>query len=314
VTTFGLQLPDFSWIVDADVATTTARLRAVAGAADDAGYDSLWVMDHFLQLAPLGGPPASILEGYVTLGALAVMTSRVELGTLVTGVTYRNPALLAKQIATLDTLSGGRAILGIGAAWYDVEHAAYGYEFPSAGERLARLREAVTICRGMLDNDTFTFEGRYYAVHDARVSPRPLRRVPLMIGGGGERKTLRMVAELADLCNVGGTADPVARKLAILDEHCAAVGRDPRSVKRTAMVTLFVCPDDAQRDGLRGFLGYDTKPEIRDAMIIATASEATEQLAALAAAGVDEIIVNLPRAKDVDAVHVAATVLADATA
>jgi F420-dependent oxidoreductase-like protein len=271
-------------------------------------------MDHLMQLPPLGGPTASILEGYVTLGALAAVTKRVELGTLVTGVTYRNPAHLAKQIATLDALSGGRVILGIGAAWYDVEHAAYGWEFPAVSERFERLHEAVTICRGMFDNETFTFSGRHYHVTDARVVPRPQRRIPIMIGGSGEKKTLRMVAEFADLCNIGGTAGVMAQKMAILDEHCAAVGRDPRAVKRTAMVSLFVSPNDAERDGLRGFLSYETNSEVRDRMIIATAGEATEQLAALVAAGTDEVLVNLPLIKSVEAIHAAADVLKAATA
>ncbi len=313
MTTFGLQLPDFSWLVDAEPATTMSRLRDTAEAAEGAGFSSLWVMDHLLQLPPLGGPAASILEGYVTLGALAAVTRRAELGTLVTGVTYRNPALLAKQIATLDALSGGRAILGIGAAWYDVEHEAYGWDFPPAPERLERLREAVTICRGMFDEETFTFTGTHYHVRQARVVPRPVRRIPIMIGGSGPRRTLRMVAELADVCNVGGTAETVATKLAILDEHCDAVGRERSAVKRTNLVTLFVCPDEAQRDGLRGIVGYDTNKDIRDAMIVATAPEATEQLAAIAAAGIDEIIVNLPLIKDVNAIGLAADVLRAAT-
>jgi F420-dependent oxidoreductase-like protein len=311
--TYGLQLPDFSWIVDADPPTAMHRLRDAAQAADDAGYSSLWVMDHLLQLPPLGGPTASILEGYVTLGALAAVTTRVELGTLVTGVTYRNPAHLAKQIVSLDALSAGRTILGIGAAWYDVEHAAYGWEFPPVKERFERLREAVTICRGMFDNDTFTFHGQHYRVEEARVVPRPQRRIPIMIGGSGERKTLRMVAEMADQCNIGGTAAVCAHKLAILDEHCAAVGREPQSIKRTAMVSLFVCPTDAERDGLRGLLGYESNQEVRDRMIIATAGEATQQLADIVSAGMDEVIVNLPLIKSVDAIHLAADVLRSAT-
>lgn len=307
--TYGLQLPDFSWIVDADPPTTMDRLRAAAEAAEGSGFSSLWVMDHLLQLPPLGGPAASILEGYVTLGALAAVTKRVELGTLVTGVTYRNPAHLAKQIASLDALSGGRAVLGIGAAWYDVEHAAYGWEFPPVTERFERLNEAVAICRGMFDNETFTYSGTHYSVADARVVPRPQRRIPIMIGGSGERKTLRMVAEFADLCNIGGTAGVVGRKLAILDQHCADVGRDPRDVKRTAMVSLFVSADDAERDGLRGLLSYDTNDDVRDRMIIATADEAAEGIAAIVAAGADEVIVNLPLIKSVDAIHTAADVL-----
>jgi len=312
--TYGLQLPDFSWIVDADPPTTMHRLRSVAQAAETSGYSSLWVMDHLLQLPPLGGPAASILEGYVALGALAAVTERVELGTLVTGVTYRNPAHLAKQIASLDALTGGRAILGIGAAWYDVEHSAYGWEFPAVKERFARLHEAVEICRGMFDNETFSYSGAYYHVTDARVAPRPQRRIPIMIGGSGERKTLRMVAELADLCNIGGTAGVVGKKLTILDEHCAAVGRDPSEIKRTAMVSLFVSANDEERDSLRQLVGYDSGGDVRDRMIVATADEATENLAAIVACGIDEVIVNLPLIRSVDAVHAAAEVLGAATA
>ena len=311
--TFGLQLPDFSWIVDADPPTTMERLRSVAEAAEEAGFSSLWVMDHLLQLPPLGGPAASILEGYVALGALAAVTKRVELGTLVTGVTYRNPAHLAKQIASLDALTGGRAILGIGAAWYDVEHAAYGWDFPPVKERFARLNEAVAICRGMFDNETFSYSGTYYSVADARVVPRPQRRIPIMIGGSGEKKTLRMVAELADVCNIGGTAGLVSRKLAILDEHCAAVGRDPATIKRTAMTSLFVSPSDDERDALRQMLSYDTNADVRDRMVIATAGQATDDIAAIVASGVDEVIVNLPLIRSVDAIHTAAAVLSAAT-
>ncbi len=314
MTSYGLQLPDFSWIVGADPTTTMHRLRDAATATEAAGYSSLWVMDHLLQLPPLGGPASPILEGYVTLGALAALTSRVELGTLVTGVTYRSPALLAKEIATLDSLSGGRIILGIGAAWYDVEHTAYGIDFPPVKERFERLVEAVKICRGMLDEESFTFTGTHYSVADARVVPRPVRRVPLMIGGSGPKKTLRLVAEHADLCNVSGTAEVVGPKLAILDEHCRAVGRDPRSVKRTNLVSLFICGSDAERDGLRDMLGYATNPDVRTAMIIATRAQAVDQLAELAVAGLDEIIVNLPLITSTDAIHAAAEVLAEATA
>jgi F420-dependent oxidoreductase-like protein len=312
VTRYGLQLPDFSWIVDADPTTTMDRLRDVTAAAEDAGYSSLWVMDHLLQLPPLGGPTAPILEGYTMLGALAALTRTAQLGTLVTGVTYRNPSLLAKQIATLDSLSGGRAILGIGAAWYEEEHEAYGWEFPPVRERFAMLREAVAICRGMFDEETFTYTGEHFHVVGARVVPRPLRRIPIMIGGSGEKVTLRLVAELADLCNIGGTAPVVTRKLAALDAHCEAIGRDPATVTRTAMVSLFVCANESDRDGLRQLVGYDN-PEVSDRMIIAMGDEAAEQLGALVAAGVDEIIVNLPLIKDVDALHTAASVLRDAT-
>ena len=180
-------------------------------------------------------------------------------------------------------------------------------------ERFERLHEAVAICRGMFDNETFSFTGTHYSVADARVVPRPQRRIPIMIGGSGEKKTLRMVAELADLCNIGGTADVVARKLAILDQHCAAVGRDPKEVKRTAMTSLFVSPDDSARDSLRELVGYDSNSEVRDRMIIATVGEAVDSVAAIVAAGADEVIVNLPLIKSVDAIHDAADVLKAAT-
>jgi F420-dependent oxidoreductase-like protein len=312
--TFGLQLPDFSWIVDAEPRSTVDRLRSAAQAAETAGFSSIWVMDHLLQLPPLGGPGASILEGYVTLGALAAVTGSAELGTLVTGVTYRNPAHLAKIVASVDTLSGGRAILGIGAAWYDVEHEAYGWDFPPVRERFARLREAVTICRGMFDNETFTFDGEHYRVHDARVVPRPLRRIPIMIGGSGEKVTLRLVAELADQCNISGKAHVAAHKLAVLDAHCEAIGRDPAEIVRTDMLSLFLVDSDAERDGLRGMLGYDTNPDVGDRMVIATEAEAVDEIAATVAAGVDQVIVNLPLIKGVDAIHRAADVLRAATA
>ncbi len=311
--TFGLQLPDFSWIVDAEPSSTITRLRDVAQATEASGFSSLWVMDHMLQLPPLGGPQASILEGYVTLGALAGMTTRVELGTLVTGVTYRNPAHLAKQIVTLDTLTGGRIILGIGAAWYDVEHEAYGWRFPPVKERFELLHEAVTICRGMFDNETFSFTGKHFSTAEARVVPRPQRRIPIMIGGSGEKKTLRMVAEMADQCNVSGTANLVAHKFRILDEHCAAVGREPSAIKRTVMVSLFLCANDGDRNFMRELLSYDTNPEVSERMIIATEGEAIEQLAAIVAAGADEVIVNLPLIKSVDAIHAASGALTTAT-
>lgn len=313
MSTFGLQLPDFSWIVDSDPATSMTRLRDAAVAAEDAGYSSLWVMDHFFQLPPLGGPAASMLEGYVTLGALAAVTSRVELGALVTGVTYRNPAILAKQIATLDTLTGGRAILGIGAAWYDVEHVALGVDYPPVKERFERLVEAVTICRGMFDHETFSFTGTHYRTDAARLVPRPQRRIPIMIGGSGPKKTLRLVAEHADLCNVSGTAEVVGPKLAVLDQHCLDIGRAPGSIKRTGLLSLFVCGTDDERDGLRSMLSYDTNPDVRTAMIIATRSEAVDQLAALVAAGLDEVIVNLPLIRTTDAIHTAAELLREAT-
>src|SRR5215207_429185 len=184
MTKFGLQLPNFTFsgVPDNEMFEHVAEL-AVAG--EESGFDSVWVMDHFWQLPPLGGPSQPMLEGYTLLGGLAARTERVQLGTLVTGVTYRNPALLAKMVTTLDVISHGRAILGIGAAWYEPEHDGFGFPFPSDRERLHMLEEAVQICRALLRDERPTFEGRFYSTVDARNVPKPLQTSgpPIMIGG-----------------------------------------------------------------------------------------------------------------------------------
>ena len=203
----GLHLPSFTF-PGVDSAELFPRLVEIAAAAERSGFTALSVMDHYHQIAPQGEPDEPMLEAYTTLGALAARTERLQLLTLVTGVIYHNPAQLAKTVTTLDVISGGRAILGIGAAWNDEESRAYGFEFPPIGERMDRLEEAVRICRSMLDSPTTTFEGRRYRVEGAHNVPRPLRdRVPILIGGNGERRTLRLVARHADLCNIIGTGD-----------------------------------------------------------------------------------------------------------
>ena len=232
MTTFGFQIPGFrhAGATDAEMFDNTV---ALALAAEESGFSSVWVMDHFWQLPALGGPDEPILEAYTLLGALAARTERVQLGTLVAGVTYRNPALLAKMITTLDIISHGRAILGIGAAWYDVEHAGYGFDFPGAGERLDRLEEAVQICRAMLRDERPSFGGRFYSTDDARNVPKPLQvgGPPIMIGGSGEKRTLRLVAQYADMCNVSGGPATVRRKLDIMPPRTArtSVAIPPRS-------------------------------------------------------------------------------------
>src|ERR1700689_2972158 len=168
---FGLQIPNFT--VGESPAALFAGVVALAAGGEKMGYDSVWVMDHFYQLPPMGGPSQPMLDSYTLLGALATQTSRVRLGTMVTGVTYRNPAYLAKIVTTLDIISAGRAILGIGAAWYDVEHEGLGFDFPPAGERLDRLEEALQICKAMFSEEAPTFDGRYYRIHEARKVPPP---------------------------------------------------------------------------------------------------------------------------------------------
>ncbi len=229
---FGLQIPNFTWTGGAE--ELRSRLRDIGQAADAAGFESLWVMDHFLQIPQVGREWQEMLDSYTTLGFLAGVTERVRLGTLVTGVTYRNVAHLAKIIATLDVLSGGRAICGIGAAWFQREHEAYGWEFPPVKTRFELLEDALQLLPLMWGPGSPSFDGKHVRVKEAMCYPRPLQeKVPIMIGGGGEKKTLRFVAQYADACNLFGDADTVRHKIDVLHRHCAAVGRDPKDITVT---------------------------------------------------------------------------------
>ena len=295
MTTFGFQIPGFrhAGATDAEMFDNTV---ALALAAEESGFSSVWVMDHFWQLPALGGPDEPILEAYTLLGALAARTERVQLGTLVAGVTYRNPALLANMITTLDIISHGRAILGIGAAWYDVEHAGYGFDFPGAGERLDRLEEAVQICRAMLRDERPSFGGRFYSTDDARNVPKPLQvgGPPIMIGGSGEKRTLRLVAQYADMCNVSGGPATVRRKLDIMRAHCKDVGRDPAEITTTRLGTL-VLTDDADETGrVRGFLSGLAGDEFDEQFIVGEPDDVLPAVEALIGAGIDTPIFNMP--------------------
>ena len=213
-------------------------LADVARTADEGGVSTVTMMDHYFQMEMLGGPPQPMLEGYTSLGFLAGQTRNVELGLLVTGVTYRHPGLLAKIVTTLDVLSGGRGMLGIGAAWYEREHAGLGVPFPATSERFERLEEALQICRQMWSDDDGAYEGRHYRLAETVCVPPPIRSggPRVVVGGSGETKTLRLVAKYADACNLFGfDPDEIARKIRVLDGHCADVGRDPASVQRTAL-------------------------------------------------------------------------------
>ncbi len=214
-------------------------LRRIAQDAEAAGCSHLLLMDHYLQLPFVGNDHDPVLEGYTTAGFLAACTQRIELGLLVTGVTYRHPGLLVKIVTTLDVLSRGRAILGIGAAWFEREHAAYGVPFPALSERFERLEDALRIAHQMWSDDDGPFEGHRAALAETIGAPRPVRRPhpPILVGGGGERKTLRLVARYADASNlIASGHDEVAHKLAVLDQHCAELDRDPKEIERTLLV------------------------------------------------------------------------------
>jgi len=263
-------------------------LRDVARAADDGGLDHVYLMDHFLGLDFRQPADSAIPEGYVSLGYLAALTERVRLGLLVTGVTYRHPGVLGQQVATLDALSGGRAVLGIGAAWYEREHLAMGVPFPPLAERFERLEESLRLIKQLWSPDDGPFEGVHYRLAETICEPRPVQPggPPVLVGGGGERKTLRLVAQHADasnlICQGPESLDEVAHKLGVLDAHCADLGRDPAEVARTLL-----------------YLGDPFDPAFRPAMDHAAAlgvsavtvavydhpAAATERLAALAAGG-----------------------------
>jgi F420-dependent oxidoreductase-like protein len=222
--------------------TRAATLAATARAADEGGAALFTVMDHYFQMEHYGGPAQPMLEGYATLGFVAGQTERIRLGVLVTGVTYRHPALLAKIVTTLDVLSEGRAQLGLGAGWYEREHLGLGVPFPSAAERFERLEETLQICGQMWSDDDGPFEGSHFQLTETVCVPPPLQTSghlggpPVMLGGSGERKTLRIVAQYADATNLfGASGAEIAHKLEVLQRHCDDLDRDYDSIRRTAM-------------------------------------------------------------------------------
>jgi F420-dependent oxidoreductase-like protein len=233
---FGLQVPQFTF--PGGPAETRAGLAELATAAEEAGFRGLWVMDHFLQIPPVGPHWEDMLDSWTTLAFLAARTQRATLGTLVTGITYRNIAHLAKIVATLDVLSGGRAVCGIGAAWFEREHRAYGWRFPPLAERYAMLEDALELLPLMWGKGAPAYSGRTIEVTEAVCYPRPLQdHVPILVGGSGERSTLRLVARHADACNLFGDPDTVRRKVEVLHRHCAAEGRDPAEIAVTVLST-----------------------------------------------------------------------------
>ncbi len=293
MTTYGVQLPNFSGAPAPDLFEHVAGL---ALAAEAAGFRSVYVMDHFFQLPALGGPDLPMLEAYTLLGALAARTRHVELGTLVTGVTYRNPGILAKMVTTLDVISGGRAVLGIGAAWYDVEHAGLGVDYPPDRVRLDMLEEAVQVCRAMFTGDHATFAGTHFRLDDARSVPAPVRPggPPIMVGGGGERRTLRVVARWADRCNVTGDAGTLAHKVDVLHRHCADAGRDSAEVEVTWMTPLLLTTGDEDTANVRAMVAAGATPEEAAGFTVGQPHEIADLVAPQVAAGADHVIFSAP--------------------
>ncbi|OXM60627.1 LLM class F420-dependent oxidoreductase [Amycolatopsis vastitatis] len=266
----GFHLPIFD--IDGGPTAIAGELARVGAAAEEAGATWLSFMDHYFQIEPTGLPAEShMLEGYTTLGYLAAHTSRLDLGLLVTGVTYRHPGLLAKIVTTLDVLSGGRAVLGIGAAWFEREHRGMGVPFPPVAERFERLEETLRVCGQMWDpENNGPFEGKHYQLAETLCSPQPIHRPKVLIGGGGERKTLRLVAQYGDACNLfGSSPDDVAHKLDVLRRHCDDVGRDYDAIQKTILANNPRPAPDTRDEFVRAMADY-AKLGVRTVIITPT--------------------------------------------
>ena len=288
------------------------RVAEIAVTAEESGFSSVSVMDHLHQIANMGPQTDPMMEGNTVLAALAARTSRVSLGLLVGGVTYRNPALMAKIVTTIDVISGGRAILGIGAAWFEDEHRAYGFSFPPLKERFEHLEDALNICRRMFTEAEATYEGRHHAVHGALNSPRPLRGdIPILIGGSGERKTLRLVAQYADGSNIFGDVERAQHLLGVLESHCEAVGRDPAEITKTRMATLLIAPTHEEAQRKLDVVKQRGIPEERLAMMTLAGDPDSvgEQAQAFLEAGIEGFTLTLPDVHDLETVALAGQTL-----
>ncbi|MCA2235149.1 LLM class F420-dependent oxidoreductase [Mycobacterium intracellulare] len=280
----GLQIPNFSYGTGVDQLFPT--VIAQAREAESAGFDSVFVMDHFYQLPMLGSPDQPMLEAYTALGALATATERVQLGTLVTGNTYRNPTLLAKIITTLDVVSQGRVILGIGTGWFQLEHDQLGFEFGTFTDRFNRLDEALEIILPMIKGEQTTFSGKWYRASEAFANPRFRDHIPLMIGGSGEKKTIPLAARHFDHLNVIAGFDELPGKLEVVRRSCEEVGRDPATLETSTLTTVLIDEN----------AGPDQIPaEMKQRMVIGTPDSVADQIKTkVIDAGIDGVIINLP--------------------
>ena len=280
----GLQIPNFSYGTGVEQLFPT--VIAQAREAESAGFDSVFVMDHFYQLPMLGSPDQPMLEAYTALGALATATERVQLGALVTGNTYRNPTLLAKVITTLDVASAGRAILSVGTGWFELEHRQLGFEFGTFTERFDRLEEALQILDPMIKGERPTFSGKWYACESALAEPRYRDRIPILIGGSGEKKTFSIAARYADHLNVIAGFDQLPGKLDALAKRCDEAGRD-RSTLETSILLTVLLDENAKQDQIPA--------EMTQRMLAGSANYIAEQVQAkVLDAGIDGVIINMP--------------------
>ncbi len=314
MTHLGLQLPSFTF-PDVPNDRLFERIAAIASAAEESGFDSFWVMDHYHQIANIGPPTDPMLEAYTVLAGVAARTSTIRLGAMVTGVVYRNPAFLAKVVTTLDIVSSGRAILGIGAAWNEEEALAYGYEWPPTRERFQRLEDALRICRSMFTQPETTFRGTIHHVDGALNLPQPVRAggPAILVGGGGERRTLALTARYADMWNGFGDAATIRHKLDVLAGHCAAIGRDPAEIVTTRLGTALVAStmDEARdrRDAWQAEKGIDDEA-VAMRLTWGDPDTVQTQAQALLDAGLDGLLFNMPAGSSPDEVDMLGRFLA----
>lgn len=306
---FGLQKPNFNFDYRGDdTSQIIDSVKKLATTAENNGFDSFWVMDHFHQIPMIGKVEEPMLESWTTLSVVAGFTTKIKLGTLVTGIMYRYPAVLAKVAATLDVLSKGRLFMGIGAAWNEDESNAYGIHFPPASERLSRLEEAIQIIHKMwTEEPSASFNGKYYQIHNAYCNPKPIQKPspPILVGGGGERKTLKIVAKYADACNLFGSAETVKRKLNILKEHCKTVGRDYDSILKTKL-GIIVVEDEKQTSEKKIEQIFKGMPEeqIREFAIYGTPEDVLRQIELFEQVDIQYLIVDLDPTRELEALDV----------
>jgi len=305
---FGLQHPNFNFDYNSqgnDISYITHSLKNLVSKAENSGFDSFWVMDHFHQIQFVGRPEDPMLEGWTVLSMLAGITTKIKLGTLVTGIIYRYPSVLAKIASTLDVLSKGRLFMGLGAAWNEQESLAYGINFPSNQERLLRLDETIQIIRKMwTEEPCASFNGKYFQIINAYCNPKPIQKPspPILVGGSGERKTLKIVAKYADACNLFGSTDSIKKKLDILKEHCKNVGRDFDSILKTKLGTIVLDDNrEVAKDRVEETFRGVPEEQIKEFVIYGTPEDILKQIEALQQVGIQYLIVNLEPSRELEA-------------
>jgi F420-dependent oxidoreductase-like protein len=308
--TLDLHIPNFNY-PDVEPDEVFDMLVQIATTAERSGFSSISVMDHLHQIGPVGPPDNWMFDGSTVLAGIAARTSTLTLGLLVGSVTYRNPALAAKITTTLDVISRGRAWHGIGAGWFEDEHTAYGFEFPTLKERFERLEEALQITRSMFTDQQTTFAGKYFSATGAFNNPKPIRGdIPILIGGSGERKTLRLVARYADGCNLFGDPDRAKHLLGVLEGHCETVGRDPSEITKTGMGQIAIAPThEAAQAKLQPLRERGVPEERLASVIVGDPDTVAERAQAIADVGIEGMTISLPDVHDLEAVELAGRAL-----